>query len=90
MKASGQLHIPGRFMQGKEPRYPLNRRLVDRFWEKNHLFLPGFEPRTIQPVACRYIHHALPAPETYYTTSNKHESDSSYAGVYQSHFPPFQ
>jgi len=34
MKASGQLHIPGPFTQGKEPRYPMNRRLGDSFWKK--------------------------------------------------------
>jgi len=48
---------------------------------KNNLLLPGFKPRIVQPVACRCTHHALLAPETYYITSNKHESDTSYAGV---------
>jgi hypothetical protein len=42
---------PGRLTPGKEPRYPLNRRLGGRFEkEKNLLHLPGLESRTVQPV----------------------------------------
>jgi hypothetical protein len=48
---------PGRFTLGEERRHPLNTRLAgprsgpDVFGvEKNVLHLPGFEPRTIQPI----------------------------------------
>lgn len=38
-----------RFMPGKEPRYPLNRRPDGE--KKNLLPLPEFEPRTVQPLS---------------------------------------
>jgi hypothetical protein len=48
----------GRFIARIEPLYPLNnwldrpRTRYGRFGkEKNFLFLPGFEPRTVQPLA---------------------------------------
>jgi hypothetical protein len=47
----------GRFTPKKEHRYSLNSRLggprsrSERFGEKNFLTLPGFKPRTVQPVA---------------------------------------
>jgi hypothetical protein len=48
----------GRFTPWKEPQYSLNRRLgrpqsrSGRFeYEKNHFFLPGCEPRLVQPLA---------------------------------------
>jgi hypothetical protein len=47
MKASGQFHTPGRFTQGKEPRYPLNRRLGDSFGKKS--FAPGGIPTSERP-----------------------------------------
>jgi hypothetical protein len=43
---------------GKEPRYPLKRRLrvsQSRSGKENLLPLPGSEPRTVQPLACHYV-----------------------------------
>jgi hypothetical protein len=64
IKVSGQR--PGRFTPGKEPQYPLYRRLggpqvgSGRFKEqKNPFLLPGFEPRAIQPVAESVLHYPL-------------------------------
>ena len=41
----------------------------ERFWRSKKLLplllpppLPGFEPRTVQPVASRYIKYAIPVP----------------------------
>jgi hypothetical protein len=49
---------PGRFILGKEARYPLNREMggpqsrPGRLWdEENPLSLPGFEPWTVQPIS---------------------------------------
>ena len=44
---------PARFTPGIEPRYPLGPRPgLDVFGEEENLLpLPGFEPRTVQPVA---------------------------------------
>ena len=64
MEASGQLLVPAALPPGNKPRYPLNRRLggpdsrYGRFGEGNNLFpLPGFEPRTVQPIA--YLLYSL-------------------------------
>ena len=56
---------PGRFTPGKETRYPLYRRLggpqslsgrVRKF-----SLVPGFDPRTVQPVTSRYTDWATSA-----------------------------
>jgi hypothetical protein len=61
MKVSGQLHTPAALPQGKNPWYPLHRRLgglQSRFGrggeEKNSQPLPALGPPIIQPVAQRY------------------------------------
>jgi hypothetical protein len=61
MDVSGQLHVPDALSAGKEPQYPLSRRLgglQSRSGrggkEKNSQPLPGLEPPIIQPVAQRY------------------------------------
>jgi hypothetical protein len=61
MEVSGQRHAPAASPPGKEPRYPLYRRLggpQSRSGrggeEKNSQPLPGLEPPIIQPVAQRY------------------------------------
>jgi hypothetical protein len=57
---------PGRFTPGKETRYPLYRRLggpqggSGRLWKISPP--PGFDSRTVQPVASRYTDCAIPAP----------------------------
>jgi hypothetical protein len=65
MGVGGLRHDPAAFTPGKS-RYPLYRRLggpqgrsglVRKFPP-----LPGFDPRTVQPVASRYTDWAIPAP----------------------------
>ena len=56
-EVGGQRHAPAALLPGKT-RYPLYRRLggpQDRFgrvWKIS--LVPGFDPRTVQPVASRY------------------------------------
>ena len=54
---------PGRFTPGKETRYPLYRRLgglQGRFGRVRKISLPpGFDPRTVQPVASWYAEWAI-------------------------------
>jgi hypothetical protein len=49
---------PGRFTPGRETRYPLYRRLGGPQGRSRRLRKmspkPGFDPRTVQPVASRY------------------------------------
>jgi hypothetical protein len=49
---------PGRFTPGKETRYPLYRRLGGPQGRSGRMRKisppPGFDPRTVQPVASRY------------------------------------
>jgi hypothetical protein len=56
---------PGRFTPGKETRYPLYRRLggpQSRFERvRKILSQPGFNPRTVHPVASRYMVYGIPA-----------------------------
>ena len=56
-----------RFIPGKETRYPLYRRLgrpQDRSGRVRKISPPpGFDPRTIQPVASRYTDYAIPTHE---------------------------
>jgi hypothetical protein len=61
MAVSGQLHAPAALPLGKEPWYPLHKRLGGpHIWsgrgggEKNSQPLPGLETPTIHPVAQRY------------------------------------
>jgi hypothetical protein len=61
MEVSGQLHAPAALLPGKEPCYPLDRRLggprnrCGRGGEQNNFLpLPGLEPPIAQPVAQRY------------------------------------
>ena len=54
----GQRHAPGRFASGKQTRYALYRRLGGprdwSEWARKIPPPPGFEPRTVRPVASRY------------------------------------
>ena len=64
MGVGGQRHAPAALTPGKT-RYPLYRRLGGpqgrsrRMWKISPL--PGFDPRTVQPVASRYTDCAIPA-----------------------------
>ena len=61
----GQRHAPAALLPGKT-RYSLYRRLgghqgrSGRVWENSPQ--PGFDPRTVKPVASRYTDWAIPAP----------------------------
>jgi hypothetical protein len=62
----GQRHGPAAFHPGKT-RYPLYRRLgghqgrSGRVWKNSPP--PGFDPRTVQPVASLYTDWAIPGPQ---------------------------
>ena len=55
---------PGRFVPGKETRYPLHRRLFGLQGCSGRVRktspLPGFDPLSFQPVASRYTDRAIP------------------------------
>ena len=55
---------PGRFTPGKEIQYPLYRRFgglqSQSRWVRKICPPPGFEPRTVQPVASRYTVYVIP------------------------------
>jgi hypothetical protein len=64
MKVGGQRHVPAALPPGKS-RYPLYRRLggpQGRSGRVRKICLPpGFDPRTLHPVANRYTDWAVPA-----------------------------
>ena len=59
---------PGRFTPGKGTWYPLCRRLGEPQDRSKHVQKtsspPGFDPRTVQPVASRYTDCAIPVQVT--------------------------
>ena len=65
MEVGGQHHAPAALPPGKT-RYPLYRRLGRPQGRSGRLRkispLPGFDPRTVQPVTSRYTDCAIPAP----------------------------
>ena len=64
MKVGGQRHAPAVLPPGKI-RYPLYRKLGGPQSRSGRvrkiLPAPGFDPRTVQPVASRYTDCAIPA-----------------------------
>ena len=64
MGVGGQRHAPAALPPGKT-RYPLYRRLAGPQGRSGRLRkispAPGFDPRTVQPVASRYTDWAIPA-----------------------------
>jgi hypothetical protein len=60
---------PGRLTPRKDP-VPINRRLGGpqgrSGWVRKISPPPGFDPRTVQPVASRYTDCAIPTPTKYY------------------------
>jgi hypothetical protein len=65
-EGGGQLHAPAALPPEKKTRYPMYRRPVGPQGRSGRLRKisppPGFDPRTIQPVASRYTDYAIPAP----------------------------
>jgi hypothetical protein len=71
----GQRHASAALPPGKT-RYPLNRRLggPQRWFGRVRKISPppGFDPRTVQPVASSYIDSAIPAhANAHYTLFNR-------------------
>jgi len=68
-----QRHVPAALPPGKT-RYPLYRRLGGPLGrsglERKISPPPGFDPRTVQPVASRYTDWAIPAPRKYNNNNN--------------------
>ena len=66
----GQRHAPSALPPGKT-RYPLYRRLGGPQGRRKRMRKisppPGFDPRTVQPVATRYTDRAIPAHNVNYT-----------------------
>ena len=73
MGVGGQHHAPAALPPGK-PRYPLYRRLggpQGQFGRVRKISpSPGFDPRTVQPVASSYTNWAIPVPVYLYTHCN--------------------
>jgi hypothetical protein len=71
----GQHHTPTALPLGRT-RYPLYRRLggpQSRCGQVRKISpSPGFDPRTVQPVASRYTDCAIPAPPNTSVTGHKH------------------
>jgi hypothetical protein len=70
LEVSGQLHSPAALPPGKSPRYPLDRRLggpQSRFGqfrsENSWPYRDSNCDPSVQPVASRYIDHAIAASE---------------------------
>jgi hypothetical protein len=65
MGVGGQRQAPAALPPGKT-RYPLYRSLCGSQSRSGHVRKifppPGFDPRTVQPVASRYTDNAIPAP----------------------------
>ena len=66
MGVGGQRHAPpSLFAPGKGTRYPLYRRLGGPQGGSGRVQKispePGFDPRTVHPVASRYTDYAIPA-----------------------------
>ena len=68
MGVGGQRHAPAALPPGKTP-YPLYRRLGGPQGRSGRVRKssppPGFDPRTVQPIASRYTDCAIPGPRFY-------------------------
>ena len=64
MRVGGQLHAPAALFPGKRPGSPLYRRLGGPQGRSGRVRkiapTPGFDPRTVQPVASRCTDYAMP------------------------------
>ena len=65
MGVGDQRHAPAALPPGKT-RYPLYGRLGGSQDRSGQVSPPGFDPRTVQPVASRYIDWAIPAHLSHY------------------------
>jgi hypothetical protein len=73
----GQQHAPAAFTPGKEP-VPIVQEVR---WAPEPVLIgaenlapPGFDPRTLQPVASRYTDYTIPAPQLSGLTEKNHET----------------
>ena len=60
MGVGGQSHAPAALPPGKT-QYPLYTRLDGPQGRSGRVPAPGFDPRTVHPVASRYANWAIPA-----------------------------
>ena len=74
----GQHHAPAAFTPGKD----LAPIVQEAGWapepvriDAENLASPGFDPRTPQPVACRYTDYAIQAPNANILSRNSHLFD---------------
>jgi hypothetical protein len=76
MRVGGQLHAPAALPPGNETQYPLYRRLGGHQGRSGRVRKisppPGFDPRTVQPVASRYTDYAIPAHSSTVKAVPKH------------------
>ena len=65
MEVGGQRHAPAA-LSPRKTRYPIYRRLDGLHSRSGQVLInsppPGFDPRTVQLVASRYIDYAISAP----------------------------
>jgi hypothetical protein len=61
----GQHHDPAAFTPGKDPVQEAGWAPEPVWIRAENLALPGFDPRSFQPVASRYTDYAIPAPLPY-------------------------
>jgi hypothetical protein len=66
---------PGRFTPRKETRYPLHKKLGEPQGRSGQVRKgstpPGFDTRTVQPVASRYTGWAIQTHQEYATSQNQ-------------------
>ena len=79
-----QRHAPAALYPPGKARYPLYRRLGGprrRFGRAENLAPPGFDPRTVQPVAIRYTDYATRPIIKYVFSRNLYQSLCSVSGL---------
>ena len=83
-EGEGSASRPGRFLPPWKTRYPLSRRLgVSHGWSRQVRKIsppPGFDPRTVQPVASRYTDYAT-WPTPICRTTRKHTPQESHINL---------
>ena len=94
MEISGKIHAPAALSAGKNPPYPLNRRLggpqsqSGRFEEDKSLFhLPEFKHRTLQAAALSLHRLSYTSYISLHNNEKKLFTDYSYQNLITDHVP---